>query len=203
MSGRRNQGFTLIELVITLAVFAIIALIGLPALINILGRQSLIGSARQSADLLRLARFTAVKRGTTDVITRVKVDYAQNQLIAVVLPAGTACTTPIAPSDEVIGRVSFPRGVSLWGPTDSGPGLNNASAEFDEDVTKQGCADFLSSGAVAHVGSFRFRGKDGDFLEVRVAPEATGRVAVRKWFGGANPDDNWWLNGEENHKWWS
>jgi len=203
MSNRRRQGFTLIELAITLAVLSIIVLIGLPALINILDRQSLISAARQSADVLRLARFTAVKRGNTDVIARVKVDYANNQLVAVVLPATTICATPIAPTDEVIARISFPRGVSLWGPTDGGPGLDNASSGFDEDAAKQGCADFLSSGAVDKIGSFRFRGKQGDMLEAHVEPAATGRVVVRKWFGGGDPDKNWWLNGEENHNWWT
>jgi prepilin-type N-terminal cleavage/methylation domain-containing protein len=203
MSTRRNQGFTVVELAITLAVLSFLVLIGLPALFNMLDRQSLIGAARQSADVLRLARFTAVKRGTPDVITRVKVDYAQNQLVAVVLPATTACATPIAPTDELIARISFPKGVWLWGPTDAGPGLDNASSGFDKDAAKQGCADFLSSGAVDKIGSFRFRGKDGDILEVHVEPQATGRVTVRKWFGGADPNANWWLNGEEGHNWWS
>jgi prepilin-type N-terminal cleavage/methylation domain-containing protein len=200
---RRTQGFTLIELAITLAIFSILVLIGMPALLKILDRQSLISAAHQSADVLRLARFTAIKQGTSDTIARVKVDYANNALIAVLVPAANTCVTPIAPTDTVIARVGFPRGIALWGPNDAGAGLDNASSGFDEDAVKQGCADFLSTGAVAKIGSFRLRGKQGDFLEVRVDPSATGRVTVRKWFGGGDPDANWWLNGEDNHNWWS
>ena len=196
--AHRARGFTIIEMVIVLAIFSILALIGLPALLKMLARQSLVSAAHETAGLMRQARFTAVKRGMN---VRVAVNYAQRQMTAFtdqdddcVIDAGV---------DEVIATQVFSKGVELWGPNDSGPGGNNASAGFVEDAQKQGCADFNANGSATANGSFRMRGKDGDFLEVHVEPAATGRVALRKWFGGGDPDTNWWQNGEQGRNWWS
>lgn len=42
-------------------------------------------------------------------------------------------------------------------------------------------AVFQPNGSVADEGAFRIADLRGNFLEVRVAPAATGRIEIRKW----------------------
>jgi prepilin-type N-terminal cleavage/methylation domain-containing protein len=196
MRTRRSSGFTLVELIIVLAIVGIIVLLGTPAMLKILDRQALIASAKEVAQVMRVARFTAIKQ-SLDV--RVTVDYANRKIYAFT-DANNNCV--IDGTDVIVDTVSMARSIQLWGPTDAAAGGTNASEGFPEDALKQGCADFQPAGSVAAVGAFRFKNRNNDFLEVRVDPAATGRVFLRKWFGGADPTTNWWQNGEQGHNWW-
>lgn len=61
MKRRRNSGFTLAELVIVIAIIAIIAGIGLPNFVSFLPRIRLNGATRQVMTDLMVARMSAVK----------------------------------------------------------------------------------------------------------------------------------------------
>ena len=60
------------------------------------------------------------------------------------------------------------------------------------------CFTFLPDGSVKDTGAFRFADVRGNFLEVRVEPQATARVQVRKW----NETDNAWYTRDQGGKAW-
>ncbi|MCU7844143.1 MAG: GspH/FimT family pseudopilin [Candidatus Thiodiazotropha sp. (ex Monitilora ramsayi)] len=60
----RNSGFTLVELMITLAVGIIVLSIGVPAFTNMMAGNQATGTANELIAALRLTRSEAVKRGT-------------------------------------------------------------------------------------------------------------------------------------------
>ena len=61
MSGKRESGFTLMELMTTIAVFSILAMIAIPTFMSWLPEMRLNGAARQVMGDLMAARMKAVK----------------------------------------------------------------------------------------------------------------------------------------------
>ena len=61
MSGKRESGFTLAEMMVVIAVFAIMAAVAIPAFMSLLPGMRLNGAARQVMGDLMAARMKAVK----------------------------------------------------------------------------------------------------------------------------------------------
>jgi type IV fimbrial biogenesis protein FimT len=59
----RTQGFTILELLVTMAILGILAAVAVPSLTDTMGRMSVNGATRTLATSLSLARSEAVKRG--------------------------------------------------------------------------------------------------------------------------------------------
>ena len=196
----RQRGFTMVELLVTIVIIAVLALLGYPALLNMLERQKMISTSHEMASVMRLARLTAVKES---VDIKVTADYAGDRLVAYRdLDNNDVCD----PTDETIATAALPSNVSFWGPLDLAPEGANASTFTNATVTFQASGSVLESSLPVDLtkdGGFRLRGKNPDYFEIGVARQSigTGRVAVRKWEGGGNPDANWYQNGEEGHKW--
>ena len=62
MSGKRESGFTLIELMTTIAVFSVLAMIAIPTFMSLLPGMRLNGAARQVMGDLMAARMNSVKQ---------------------------------------------------------------------------------------------------------------------------------------------
>lgn len=60
-----HTGFTLIELVVTLTVVAILATVAAPSMTDLLDRHRLVGASEGVLSLLRQARSEAIKQGAT------------------------------------------------------------------------------------------------------------------------------------------
>ena len=65
----RPEGFTLLEVMVVVAVVGIIALMGLPALQNMILRAKHEGAARQISMLIHRAKMEAVKQSVPTVVT--------------------------------------------------------------------------------------------------------------------------------------
>ena len=185
---RCQRGFSMIELLVTLVLIGVLALLGYPALLDMLERQKMISTTHETASVLRLARLTAVKRS---IDVKVTADYASNVLVAY---RDLDDDNVSDPTDETIATAALPSKVFFWGPPDMTPGGAAASTFPAATVT------FQAAGSASDTGAFRLRGKNEDYFEVRVEPAATGRVSIRKWGGGDLLTD-WWQNGEAGHKW--
>ena len=61
----RAQGFTLIELAVTVAVLAIVLAVGLPSLSNILANNRLTGTTNEFLALVQLAKIESIRRNAT------------------------------------------------------------------------------------------------------------------------------------------
>lgn len=193
----RGRGFTLIEMMVVVAIMALVVLIGFPAFLEMLERMKLQNAARESASMLRLTRMEAVKKSLRAGVT---MSYADRQLISFADANLNGAFDPA--SDRVLQRMTLPTGVEMWGPTDADSGGANANFGFPENGSQEGTAIFDSLGAANAAGAFRFKGADLNFLEVRVDPPATGRVTVQKWVGGnPNNEANWLEQGEGGESW--
>jgi prepilin-type N-terminal cleavage/methylation domain-containing protein len=185
VEGSEEKGFTLIELVVALAIILIAALIGMPALLNAIRRSATEGGVRQATVELRAARFEAVKNSAT---VYVEADFANDQLVTW---RETDITAGFSPADdEQLRRMPLPAKLDFWGPAD--PAAEGANAT---DPPSTPVMTFMPNGAIDEAGAFRF--SDGlNFLEVEVAPRATAQVAMLKWNGTA-----WKRQGEDDKRW--
>ena len=67
---RRPGGFTLIELMVTVAVAALIIALGVPSFLRVLGRHAILAQAEELQDAVRIGRNEAMKRSGPVVLCR-------------------------------------------------------------------------------------------------------------------------------------
>ena len=175
---RRAAGFTLIEILIVLAVGGIVLALLLPNFYNMIQRMKLQGAAQQTATLLRLARLEAVKRAA---ITAVQIDTA----------AGTV--TAFVDSNN---NKAMDSGETLLGQTRISTGVKFDTVSGFTSPPTPAVAVFLSNGSVSAVGAFGFIGARGDQLQAHVLTKTSGRVQIEKLESGS-----WVANGQGGKAW--
>jgi prepilin-type N-terminal cleavage/methylation domain-containing protein len=188
---RRTAGFTIIEVLVAVTIVLVIALLGVPPLLRMAYRAKIEGAVQSTAGLMRIARFEAIKR---NVPARVIVDYERDLVTAVALEDYDGDGTP---TPRRLGQHRLPKDVFFWGEEDAAPEGDNAISNFPHDEDG-GFAEFRSDGSAASVGAIRFGDQRGNFLEVRVATAATGRIELRKW---RPADDQYHALGEWSQSW--
>jgi type II secretory pathway pseudopilin PulG len=196
-------GFTLLEVLIILALIAIMVAIGVPSLQRYVYQGRIEGIARQTAMLMNRARMEAVRRGVPVVV---RADYDSDQIIAFTdvndsagVPGSNLAYDPGAgtatgAADYEFARLTLPSKVWFWGANPAGsPDPSPEGANAVEGFTAQptltpNAAVFKANGSIAEQGAFRFGDGRGNFLEVRVAPTATARVRILKFNDDIAPD---------------
>ncbi len=166
-----SAGFSLSEMLIVFASALLLLLLSYPPLFKMYIRSQLEGSAGEAAIAMQRARFQAIRTGQQALVC---VHEAERTITANV---GATLLTQLA----------LPAAVSIAGPG-SEPGITVAGS----------CLTFLTDGSVAATGAFRLADPRGNFLEIRVEPQATARVQVRKW----NDADGKWYTRDQGAKPW-
>ena len=183
----RQGGFTLLEIMVVVAVVGIVALMGLPALQNMILRSKHEGAARRISMLIHQAKMEAVKQSVSTVVA---IDPTADSVSAFadVNADGDFKFDPDSSADyrttdyRIGATFSLPAGVS-FAAHDGTSDAKVADGFLDVPWSGTNVAVFDSDGSVRVLGAFRTGDLEGNFLEVRVEPQATARVEVRKWDG--------------------
>ncbi len=191
-------GFSLVELLVVLALIGILALIGMPWMLGTLHRAKLVATAREASTLMqgRSARGDQAGRAHHGALRRHRRRLLPSSPISR-SPGTVVFETVLVPNSPL------QRKVLLWAPTEGAPEGANSIVDWDEAAD---CVDaqpgpiFDSDGSANCAGAFRFTDQRGNFLETRVLFPATGKIVIRKWFGG-NVDTDWYENGQAGKKW--
>ena len=173
----RERGFTLIEMLVVLAIFSVAAMISIPYLSAQIQRSKLLGVASQVSGLMRLARLDAIKNSRRAMVA---IDLSARKVNAFT----DRNSNNLPDADEVIGEVILPKSVTFAEPGGS-VGADSVKG-FSTLAGSPNMAVFSGDGSIAATGAFRFQsqqvGTGGiNYLEVNVEPQATARIALRKW----------------------
>ena len=172
----RSSGFTLVEVLVVVAILAVLTLLSFPALQRMILRSKLEGAARQTSTLVRLARMDAIKRGRP---ATVELDPVSRRVV-------------LQSAGRQVAAYELPESVHFWSAGDGQPvaasavvGLSTVGGRRAVVVNPDGSVD--DTGAIRFgSGPFpRSGGPESDrtrnFLEVRIDPQATAKVTVRKY----------------------
>lgn len=207
---RGEAGFSLIELLVVIALIAMMAVWGVPAFLNTLNKTRVVAASREIATLMQVGRLEAIKRSGRNGNLRTEVaaltyDAASRSFRLQVDEQPEAPNVGLFDPETNIGGAYFlPKGVTLQAPTEATENGANSISGWDEvaDVADRWNGPvFLSDGSARSAGAFRLFDSRGNYLEVRIEFPATGKIAIQKWFGGGDPNANWFENGEANRKW--
>jgi len=200
--GRGRRGFTLIEMLVVLALAMVLMLITIPAMFTSLRQGKLRGIAQETAVLMRLARLDSIKFSTPTVVR-------------IVLPAGGEIgrvesfsdrngDNKLTAGEPILATRGLPKGIKLMAPPNIEGAASVAGFTPDPDgASKPRIAVFNRDGSIADLGAFRFADTYGNYLEVRVAPAATARIELRKarlegsswvWYASGDGKEAWKWN---------
>lgn len=199
-----RRGFTLLELLVVLAVLGLLAVMTLPTFSRLLQRERIEGFLRTASVSLERAKGEAAKRGVPVVVRADfendalysfadldrddQMDLGEPELFFLVLPSL---------GDDQAQSLRF------WAVDEPEPEKGKAVLGLTPDPTP---GDFPNQivlnpdGSARDSGAFRFglKGTPGNFYELRVEPAATARVQLRKYiwtqtppvFMARNPNDS-------------
>ncbi|HTH68290.1 MAG TPA: GspH/FimT family pseudopilin [Rhodanobacter sp.] len=90
-----SRGFTLIEMLVTLAIFAVLLMIAIPSMRPFLQSQSVKNASMDINSTVALARSEAIKRNATvDVTANSATDWSQGWVVSQTTPAATIRKQP-------------------------------------------------------------------------------------------------------------
>lgn len=166
-----RAGFTLLEVLVLMALIVLVLAIAFPALRQAMLRSQLETATQQVANALYSARYQSIRFG---VDARVEIVF-DDQTITTLLDRSEDGTFS---SRASLLRVEPP--VMLQGPEDDEPYGDEAIDGFEQS-DEGGVVSFRPDGTAAAEGAVRLRGATGDSVEIRLAPAASARIAVRVW----------------------
>jgi type IV fimbrial biogenesis protein FimT len=110
---KKLRGFTLIELMITIAVASILLSIGVPSFQNIIRENRLSTQANELITALNMARSEAIRRGVNVTVTPNGGGWNSGWVVAAIDPA-TGIATTLRSFDPVQTNMSFSGGAGAY-----------------------------------------------------------------------------------------
>jgi len=169
----KKTGFTLLELMIVIAIIAVVSAIVAPNLIRYLPNYRLGQASRDMLATMQLSRLKAVKENASVVVL---IDVGNNGYSAFVddgAGGGTAGDRIRNGSEEIVRENSMPEGVELYQTTFS-----------------SGYAQFNSRGLPGNgIGSVRMRNGQGRYKGVSVNITGNSKAIISSDSGGSWEDE--------------
>lgn len=188
---RRASGFTLIEMLVVFALAGVLLAVAIPQVFHMLRRSRDQAILAETSMLISRARMESIKRGVPVVVS---LDFETQEIFAFAdvnvddgsrgsdLIFNPVAGAPGGTTDYQLARIPLPQAVRFWGAADSDPEGTDTVDDFTagEDGLPN-VAVLEIDGQIRNRGAFRFGDDHGNFFEVRVSPEATARVQIRKY----------------------
>lgn len=108
LTSLRDAGFTLIELMVTIAVLAVIVTIATPSFASIINGNRLAGASNEISALLQLGRMEALRRNQVVIVCPVADPEASSSNVAICTTDNPSGMKAFVPGANVLGRYTFP-----------------------------------------------------------------------------------------------
>ncbi|MEO6193837.1 MAG: GspH/FimT family pseudopilin [Thermoanaerobaculia bacterium] len=173
MLGRGLRGFSLIEMLVVLALMMVLVSLGIPALQNALHQSKMRGMVQEITVALRLARIDAIKTSSQGIV-QIVPSTGPGVLPLVRAFSDRDSDGKLGAGERVLASFVLPTGVSFGSVEDFSVDPNGGPK----------MAIFRSGGSIMDTGGFRIADTYGNQMEVRVASAATARIEVLKLENG-------------------
>lgn len=180
-STGRLRAFTLVEILVLLALFSFLAAISFPAVQTMMAKARLETAVQQTATVFQSARLQAIRQATS---ARVSITTVGEQKWV----DASIDRNRDGSFESKLGVVHMNRSTQLVGPTTDSAGVVGWTGDI---------LQFNSDGSLAEAGAVRISGRVGGdirYYEVRVSPVAAPRISVREWDSAAS---KWVEKGDE------
>ena len=184
---RTAKGFTLVELIIVVALIGIAVLIGVPALQNYLNRAKVEGTMRNTMLAFRTARYEAIKRSQTVTVQGHLTDGWIDSYIDV--------DQDLVYTDGTDIQVQ-PRFLIDYPVTFQEPGAGQPTTFAVNAGTF--LVGFQNDGSVTQAGVIQMGDERGNFIQIEISPAATAKMSRSKWY---EPENDWLEWGQEGVAW--
>jgi len=205
---KSGRGFSAVELLIVVVIIGFLAVMGIPWLQNIIHKAKMEGLLSKTGFLFHVAKSESIKQNYRTVV-RVDLDGGQITAFADIngLALGSAPDGVFNPidgepnktTDYELATYDLPIGIEFSAP--GGLDLLDGFTTVDNNGTDELVAIFIADGSIVDIGAIRIGDARGNQFEIRVAPQGTARVQIRKW---DDVETEWFEQGEEDRVWqWS
>jgi prepilin-type N-terminal cleavage/methylation domain-containing protein len=186
MPGRGQRGFTLIEMLVVMALMLALVAIGIPSLQNALHQSKMRGMVQEITVAMRLARIDAIKTSSQGIV-QIVPSTAPDQPTLVRAFSDRDSDGRLGANEKVLASFVLPTGVTF-----------DSVYKFSVDPDGgPNIAIFRSDGSIADIeGAFRISDPYGNQMEVHAGPAATARIEVHKFENG-----KWVSNGDNGQAW--
>lgn len=186
--GRGRRGFTLIEMLVVMAIMLTLVALGIPALQLALHESKMRGIVSEVTVLMRLARIDAIKTSGQAVVQIIPSTGAGDPGHVQAFSDRNSNATLDA-GEPVLASFPLPTGVTF---TDCKALTDKDSVDaFSVDPAGgPNIAIFQRDGSITAIGGFRLGDPYGNDMEVHVEPAATARIQVRKCEAGTYVTNN-------------
>ena len=193
-SGRGQRGFSLIEMLVVMALMLILLTLGIPSLLNALHQSKMRGMVQEITVAMRLARIDAIKTSSRGIV-QIVPSTGPGSLPLVRAFSDRDSNGKLTAGEPVLASFVLPTGVSF----EDNTGKVDKDSVYGFSSDPEGgpsMAIFLPDGSILDFGSFHISDTYGNHLEVNVETKATVRIAVRKFESG-----EWVSNGDKGKAW--
>jgi len=194
MPGRGRSGFTLIEMLVVMALMLALVALGIPSLQNALHQSKMRGMVQEITVAMRLARIDAIKTSSRGIV-QIVPSTAPGVLPLVRAFSDRNSDGRLDATDPVLASFYLPTGVIF----EDEAGLLDKDSVKDFSPDPAGgpnMAIFHGDGSIEDPGRFRISDPYGNHMEVFVETKATARIVVRKFENG-----EWVANGDKGQAW--
>jgi prepilin-type N-terminal cleavage/methylation domain-containing protein len=177
--GRGQRGFTLIEMLVVMALMLALVAIGIPSLQNALHQSKMRGMVQEISVAMRLARIDAIKTSSQGIV-QIVPSTGPGVLPLVRAFSDRDSDSKLDVGEPVLASFVLPTGVTF----EDNAGLLDKDSVKDFSADPDGgpnMAIFLRDGSIDKIGRFRISDPYGNHMEIRVEPKATARIEVRKF----------------------
>ena len=193
-SGRGQRGFSLIEMLVVMALMLILLTLGIPSLLNALHQSKMRGMVQEITVAMRLARIDAIKTSSQGIV-QIVPSAGPDKPALVRAFSDRDSNGKLTAGEPVLASFVLPTGVSF----EDNTGKVDKDSVYGFSADPEGgpnMAIFLSSGSIDQPGAFHISDTYGNYLEVYVKTPATARIEVRKFENG-----DYVPNGDKGKAW--